>query len=258
MTKFNLEKEAARVKFVLEKRKLPEMKAAVGITLDISGSTQGLYESGQIQRVVQQIIPVGLRFDDNGNLDVRTFSDRDKIAEITGATADNYEGFVEREILEDEAVPKWGGTWYSPIIKSMLEKYGFYGSEKEATVSKGFFKRMFGGDSATNNSKHLRPQSDSGEAVINYFITDGRNDDEEATVKLLQECEDAKVNMYFLFIGVGQEDFKFLKMIANKFGNVGFLSVGDLERFVDCDDIYEQLLPEELTGWLIQKSSGSN
>ena len=255
--RFNLEKEAQRVRFVLQKRNLPEMRAAVGITLDVSGSTQGLYESGLVQGVVQQIIPVALRFDDNQSLDVRTFADGNSIATVAQATAANYEGFVEREVLQRGDVPKWGDTSYAPIIGRMLEEYGFYRSSIVPAKAVGFWKGLFGlgGEQPIAQAKQLGPQSASGEAVVNYFVTDGENDDKDRTYQLLRECQDAEVNMYFLFIGIGRRDFAFLKRIADDFGNVGFLNVEDLQLLLSSDDIYEKLIPEEMTGWLKQKKA---
>lgn len=240
--KFNLDKQNEKVQLVLQKRNLPTMRASVGITLDISGSTQGLYKRGTMQRVVENLIPVGIKFDDNGNLDVRTFADGDTYQVIgSGATAANYDGFVKREILDNGQVAKWGGTDYAPVIESMLRDYGFYEPAK---------KGWFGGSTPSNT---LRPNSTSGEAVLNYIITDGENGDKSETRAILRAAQDAKCNIYFMFIGVGSERFQFIRDIADEFGNVGFLSVADLDKLVDSDDVYEQLLPQELTGWLAQK-----
>jgi len=244
MKQFNLEKEKQKVAFTLSKRNLPQMRASVGLALDISGSTANLYKRGVIQRLVEQIIPVGLRFDDNGNLDVYTFADGDAIGQVTGATEHNYADFVKREILDNNAVSKWGGTSYAPVIEQMLSDYGF-----RYTAKTGGFAG-FGG----KQTRMLKESSTSGEAVINYFITDGVNDDKKATEALLQECQDAKANMYFCIIGVGDADFSFIEHLGEKFGNVGFLNVSDLQKFVDGDDIYEQLLPTEMTDWLKQKT----
>ena len=268
--KFNLEKEEKRVKFVLEKRNLPKMCAAVGITLDVSSSMQGLYREGRVQRVVEQIVPVGLRFDDNGCLDVKTFSSGESyVSDITKINRNNYEGFVEREILSKSSVPKWGGTDYYPVIKNMLIEYGFYragvqGNSRANAVpkAKGWVGRLWqsiglGNDEdatpSRSESNRLVAESTSGEPVINYFLTDGENDDKTHVRDILLECQHAKVNMYFMFIGIGETSFEFLKEIAKEFDNVGFLSVKDLARFVDADDLYEQLRPEELTKWLKQK-----
>lgn len=245
MKQFNLDKEKQKVAFTLSKRNLPQMRASVGLALDISGSTSGLYKRGVIQRLVEQIVPVGLRFDDNGNLDVYTFADGESISQVTGATEHNYPNFVKREILENTAVDKWGGTSYAPVIEKMLVDYGFRYEQK----SGGF--AGFGG----SIKRLLKESSTSGEAVVNYFITDGVNDDKKATEALLQECQDAKANMYFCIIGVGDADFSFIEHLGEKFGNVGFLNVSDLEKFVDSDDIYEQLLPPEMTDWLKQKTA---
>lgn len=275
---FNLEKEKQRVAFTLQKRDLPDMRASVGITLDVSGSTENLYKCGTIQRVLEQIIPIGLRFDDNGNLDVYTFSRGDMISQVEGATEKNYNGFVCREIVNNDSVKKWSGTSYAPIIEHMLEEYGFYGGGSEYNRSlagsqlaaqpavqpkKGFWAKLFGSDDSMSapaqvsrsKAEHvLQHASASGEAVINYFITDGDNDDKDRTYRLLKNVQNAGCNIYFLFIGVGNgSDFSFIRKLGDEFNNVGFLSVADLQKFTDSDDIYEQLLPEELTNWLKQK-----
>lgn len=239
MKQFDLSKEKQKVAFTLAKRNLPEMRASVGLSLDVSGSIHGLFNQGVIQRIVEQIVPIGLRFDDNGNLDVYTFSDGDNTTQVEGATEQNYQGFVKREILDNSKVNKWGGTSYAPVIDQMLKDYGFYQDKKS-----GWFGKT---------TTELQAKSTSGEAVVNYFITDGENDDKAATEALLQQCEDAKVNMYFCFIGVGHANFSFIERMGEKFGNVGFINIEDLAKFVDADDIYEQLLPAEMTTWLQQK-----
>ena len=272
MAKFNLEKEKQRVSFTLQKRNLPTMRASVGLTLDVSGSIEPLFKQGVIQRLVEQIVPIGLRFDDNGNLDVYTFSSSDMIAQVDGATEKNYDGFVRREIINNSAVPKWGGTDYSPVLNKMLEDYGFYGGGSDynrklsgnatpssAPEKKGFFSKLFGGSKEpakpTPRGHVLQESSASGEAVINYFITDGENSDQSRTYELLRKVRDAKANIYIMFIGVGRANFQFIERCGNDFSNVGFLNVADLQAFTDSDDIYEKLLPDELVNWLKQKAT---
>lgn len=230
--KFQLEKGVEKTKFVLAKKNVsPTIRAQVAANLDVSGSTRGLFSSGQMQEAFQRVMPIGVTFDDNGEIDVFLFTDGSSACHLKPtASKANYDKYINESVLHGSPIGLWGGTSYAPVIKKNLEEFGFY---------KGIF------------SKSLQSQSKSNMPVVVYFFTDGENDDQSATRKILQECQDAKCNIYFLFIGVGTGcDFKFLKKIGDEFTNTGFLSVADLNTFQDDDKIYDALLPQELCGWL--------
>lgn len=55
---------------ILEKKNLNNVVARVGLVLDISGSMRKLYKNGTVQNVVERILAVASRFDDDGQLDV--------------------------------------------------------------------------------------------------------------------------------------------------------------------------------------------
>lgn len=55
---------------ILEKKKLNNVVARVGLVLDISGSMRNLYRNGTVQKVVERILAVASQFDDDGQLDV--------------------------------------------------------------------------------------------------------------------------------------------------------------------------------------------
>jgi hypothetical protein len=244
MARFDLEKEATKVRFILEKKQIKKVTATVGLDLDISGSMRELYNRGIVQQIVERIIPVALNFDDNGELDVWTFSDGEEmIAKIESATKNNYEGFVNNKILQNASVPKWSGTSYCPVLQANLDEYGF-----NKSVHKGGFLG-FGGKTETV----LQSASKSGFPAIVYFITDGENDDKTRTDTLLKKCQEAGSNIYFLFIGIGHESFRFLEEIGDQYSNTGFLKINDITRATSDDAIYESLLPDELTDWLKAK-----
>jgi hypothetical protein len=236
--KFNLEKETAKVKFVLEKKQMPNVRASVVDVLDVSGSAQGLFNSGAMQKAFQTILPVAINFDDNGEIDVYTFADGARnVSHIEpNATAQNYEDYLQKNVLDNRNVPKWGRTDYAPVMEQILKDFGFYRKE-------GFF-----------SSPKLHATSKSGDPVIVFFKTDGSNDDQGATRKLFREMQDAGVQLYTLFIGIGPESyFHNIVSLGDEFGNVGFLSVADIEKTSERDDIYDLLLPEELLTWLKTK-----
>lgn len=57
----------------LEKSGLGEHTARVALCLDISGSMAALYRSGKIQQLVERVLAVGVRFDDDGQVDCFLF-----------------------------------------------------------------------------------------------------------------------------------------------------------------------------------------
>ena len=235
--KFDLKKAEERVRFVTQKRALPAISAQVAFDLDVSGSMRDLFGCGAVQEVVQRVLPVALKFDDNGALDVFTFSKGDMIAKPEQVTAKNYDGYVDSEIVNNRQVPKWSGTSYAPVIEKNLRDLGYYQEKKTG----GFLG--FGGQRTMTLAK--------GDALsIVYFVTDGENDDRDNTTQLLRQCQDAGSRIYFLFMGIGNESFSYLNKVADDFSNTGFVRVADLSRFVESDDLYEQLLPEELCQWL--------
>ena len=45
-------------------------RAKVAVAMDFSGSMSSLYRNGSVQSVLSRLMPLALRFDDNGELDV--------------------------------------------------------------------------------------------------------------------------------------------------------------------------------------------
>ena len=239
---FQLEKEVEKVRFVLTKQGIDHVvRAQVGLDLDVSGSMRELYEQGVVQRVVERVLPLGLACDENGQIDVWGFSNGAQFA--CAADRQNYQNIVEQEMLDgDLDHVLWGGTEYAPAIQANLRHYGLLGHGKPTLLS-----RLFG-DS--------RPRSTL--PVIVYFVTDGANSDERAAWDQLEAIEGAEAQIYYLLLGVGSDQYRFLKRAADTFPNVGFLAVPDLASFVSEDGVYEQLLPRELCAWLKHEHEGED
>ena len=51
-------------------------QAQVVLALDFSGSMSTLYNNGTVQKTVERILPFGLAFDDNGEVDTYLFENR--------------------------------------------------------------------------------------------------------------------------------------------------------------------------------------
>lgn len=255
MTTFKLQKpeeEVRRVGFVLQKQGIHErIPAQVGLNIDVSGSMQDLFKRGAVQAALERVLPVALYFDDDGRIDTWVFSDGDKMASITPASASNYEGYVAREIVgnRDLSPILWGGTDYGPVIRSNLMTYGLL----EEKAAGGLLGMIFG-----MKRDNFGEETRSGVPAINYFLTDGENTDREAAWQILEEAEHAESQIYYIMVGIGSDGFQFLRRAAKEFPNVGFVSVKDLGKFVGSDDAYEKLLPPELCSWLKHEHEGED
>jgi hypothetical protein len=256
MSKFDLKKEVEKVKFVVAKKNLGgSVKAQVVCVLDVSGSAEDLFKSGQMQEAFQRILPVGITFDLNQEIDVYTFASGSMIAHVEPTAVEgNFEDYIKQNILNNPKVPKWGGTDYAPVTQQILEDFEFYKITKTPRIVKtggGFFSRAKE-ETVYDETKELAKDSKSGDPVIVYFFTDGANADQGATVRLFAEMEKAGTQLYTLFVGIGGANFSNIVKLGDKFGNVGFLNVSDIKKLNADEAIYDKLLPDELTDWLKQ------
>lgn len=253
MTTFRLEKpeeEVRRVGFVLQKQGIHErIPAQVGIDIDVSGSMKHLFADGTVQSALERVLPVALYFDDDGRIDAWVFSGDDNMAPVAQATATNYKDYVRREITDNRDLDRilWGGTNYGPVIRSNLVTYGLL----EERQPEGFLGMLFG-----RKRDVLGEETRSGIPAINYFLTDGDNSDIEQAWDLLEKAEHAESQIYYIMVGIGPNEFTFLRRAAAAFPNVGFVSAADLGQFVGSDDAYEKLLPAELCSWLKHEHEG--
>jgi hypothetical protein len=250
--KFDLEKDTAKVRFILEKKNIPSLTAEVVADLDVSGSTKSIYASGAMQEAIQRVVPVALNFDDNGELPVYIFNDSDQFAQLSeNLTSGNYSNYIQQQILMNQRLPRWGGTDYAPVLRQNLIDLGFLRSDSPPPSAhhSGFWSSLFGAEQSRPTPR-LRKESHSGIPAIVYFFTDGENEDREETANLLEACSSVGSQVYFNFIGVGNERFDFLNAIGDRFPNTGFAQIRDIERTAGSDEIYEYLVPDELTRWL--------
>ncbi len=247
MSTFRLQKpeeEVRRVGFVLEKQGIHErIPAQVGLNIDVSGSMSNLFAAGVVQSALERVLPVALYFDDDGRVDTWVFSNDDRMASLAPVTAENYKGYVDREITGNPLLKKvlWGGTDYAPVIRSNLMAYGLI----EEQNAGGLLGMIFG-----MKRDAFGEETRSGVPAINHFLTDGQNTDHDAAWSVLERAEYAESQIYYIMVGIGNDEFKFIRQAAEQFPNVGFVSAQDLGAFVGSDDAYEKLLPSELCSWL--------
>lgn len=248
----SLEKRVEAVGIQLAKHAITKVPAIrVGLALDVSGSTQGLYNSGVMQETVNRLQAIALKFDDNGELDMWTFANG--FDRINTATADDYNDYVNENIINNGNISLWGGTDYAPVIGDMMNFW--FPTQKTQTrlvekTSSGFFGKLFGGGSEevttpvefTSEEKALYALP-----AMGLIVTDGANSDHEATARILKAS--VSKNVYWQMVGVGPSSyFDFIRKQADLLPNVGFVNLSSLN--ISDEELYAELIAEEFAGWV--------
>ncbi|OJA27628.1 VWA domain-containing protein [Burkholderia ubonensis] len=246
-----LEKRAAKVAIVLEKRQILKPPVVrVGAALDISGSAKALYKSGVIQETHDRILGIALKFDDNGEVDTWTFTEG--FDRLPTATPDNYGAYITDFVLNGD-IDKWGGTQYAPVMNDIVDFF-FRAPEPERKreAKRGFLSRLFGGADDTPAPPSAPVSANGHLPAWVLFVTDGQNpkNDRKRVRQLLAESR--HYPLYWSLVGVGDpSEFDFLEEVADEMPNVGFLHLESLD--VSDEQIYEQLITQEFCDWVRAK-----
>ena len=188
--------------------------ARVALAMDYSGSMDRLYYNGSVQNVITRLLPIALKFDDNGELESWLFSDREE--RLPAVSVNNYKIYVQKVMMK--ARMSMSGTNYAPVLKDMVKYY-----------------------------KDIEPSS---VPAFIIFITDGENFDKAETNKIIKEL--SNYNIFVQFIGIGNEKFTYLKSLDDMEGrvhdNTGFTAVKDMNKMTD-GELYTELL-RQYKDWL--------
>ena len=246
--KVNLEKHVINLsKTVINLSKkadvdLSALRAKVVVVLDYSGSAKPLYKDGTVQETLMRLVPLGLTFDDNGDVDVYLF--QDDYRHLDGMTMENYETYVH-DVIETSGY-RFGGTQYAPVLNAIIN--GASHSEQVTQVKRGFF----GSTKTVTKTQTVKDDAivDGNDPTFILFITDGNNCDHGPTNKLLREVSDK--NVFIQFIGIGNEKFEYLRKLDDLDGrvrdNTGFTQMASL-RNVNDSELYNEVL-EQFSLWL--------
>jgi stress response protein SCP2 len=238
----NLVKRAA---VSLEKRGLGEHTARVALCLDISGSMAMLYRSGKIQKLAERILALGLRFDDDGEVDTFLFGRAGHQAESMnlGNVRQYTSDVLRRHPLETS-------TNYGAAMKLIRRHYFGFDGPRDSPYSDRF-------------------------PVYVMFVTDGATFDEDVAREQVRSSSYEPLFWQFMAIGsssralggggrrrgffggggsAGSQEFRFLEELDDMGGrfldNADFFSVADPAQVSD-DELFD-LLMTEYPGWLAQ------
>jgi stress response protein SCP2 len=197
------------VQITLEKKKMNNVAARVGLVLDISGSMQLLYKNGTVQEVVERILAVACKFDDNATLDIWVYDN--EFSRLSAATEQDFDQYVLKNILNNRDIHKFGRNNEPPVMNDVIRKY---------TV-----------------------EEDSPLPAFVIFINDG------GVVKSIKKVivESSLKPLFWQFVGIGDSDFEVLKKLDTMEGrivdNANFIHIKDIAKISD-EDLYNQLLNE--------------
>ena len=192
--------------------------ARVAIAMDYSGSMANMFRRGAVQDVITRLLPIALKFDDNGELESWLFSE--DFERLEPVTISNYDDYV-REVMMNARM-SMGGTNYSPVLKDIVKYY-----------------------------KNVHPSTTPAFII---FITDGVNWDESETNAVVREL--SNYNMFVQFVGIGNgSNFHYLRsldeMSGRKHDNTGFIAVSDMNK-MDDQELYNEML-RQYNDWLNKK-----
>ncbi|MBA2944236.1 VWA domain-containing protein [Paenibacillus sp. CGMCC 1.16610] len=197
------------VQITLEKKKMSHVAARVGLVLDISGSMQPLYKNGTVQEVVERILAVACKFDDNATLDIWIYDN--EFSRLNAATERDFDQYVVRNILNNNNIHKFGRNNEPPVMEDVIRKY---------TI-----------------------EEDSSIPAFIIFINDG------GVLKSIKKviAEASLKPLFWQFVGIGDSDFEVLKKLDTMEGrivdNANFIHIKDIASVSD-ETLYNQLLNE--------------
>ncbi|MFG2571961.1 vWA domain-containing protein [Streptomyces sp. NPDC048481] len=198
---------------------LDDLRAAVYLVLDHSGSMKPYYRDGTVQALAERVLGLSAHLDDDGRVPVVLFStDIDAVAEIA---LDDHLGRVDRIVA---GLGHMGRTSYHVAMDAVIDHYLDSGSKMPALV---------------------------------VFQTDGGPINKLAAERYL--CKASKLPLFWQFVGFGDrgsKQFDFLRRLdelpvpaKRAVDNAGFFHAGPDPRAVADAELYDRLV-REFPQWL--------
>lgn len=222
---------------------LGSAKAKVVMAIDYSGSMEEHYKSGAVQKVIEDVIPIGLLCDDDGDIPVYRFDSGCKV--IESITIDNYSTYVKDILYKGDL----GGTNYAPVLKKIIDDQ-LNVDVSSGTKKPGLFSKLLKRAKEERSSNVSRQDEDL--PVLVLFITDGSNWDKDETTDIIRKSSGHKI--YIKFIGVNKKpsEFAYLEELDDLDGrvrdNTGFTRFDSFGSMSDVQ-MYNAVL-SDFADWL--------
>ena len=178
--------------------------------MDYSGSMRSMFKDGTVQSVLERLLPLALKFDDNGELDIWLFDT--SFRRINSINVDNFHNYIENEEILKKY--KMGATKYAPVMEDVFKKY-------------------------------IKEESSDLPTLV-LFITDGDNSDKTDTTSLIKKVSSKPI--FWQFIGLGSDKtFAYLQKLDDLkdrvIDNADFFAVNNINQMSE-EELYNKLLTE--------------
>ncbi len=196
----------------LEKNNLLDVKARVALVLDYSGSMHQQYIKGDVQKVLDRIMPLALNFDDDGSFECWAFAE--KSLRLSDVTLQNLQNFVN---TDQGGHSKWqAGARYNnePAVLEAVIKY-------------------------------FTQENPSNLPVYVVFISDGGVSETKKIKNILRDA--SKLPIFWQFVGIGGRNYGVLEQLDNMSGrivdNCNFFEMDNIQSMPESQ-LYDALLLE--------------
>lgn len=208
LEKVNLMKERVSLvkKISLEKNIPASQVSRVALVLDYSGSMSNLYRSGFVQELLERLMPLGIRFDDNEAID--TFAFHNDAYDVGEVTPNDFQDFITKQVTNNY---RMGGTEYAPIINMVTKKY----------------------------------TEEKGDVAYVMFITDGDCSDKGKARKAITEAAKYGIFWQFIGIGNADFNFleELDEMEGRVIDNANFFQANSISSMSD-EKLYSLMMDE--------------
>lgn len=206
----------------LEKHNLLDVQARVALVLDASGSMNWQYKNGDVQRIVNRLMPLAIHFDDDGQFECWAFANL--TTQLDQVTLHNVNDFINQTQL---GWKNWHvGSRINNEIPAIEAVINYYYPQSTKSLSQ----------------KNV--------PVYVLFISDGGVGNRRQMEKILTEC--ANVPIFWQFVGIGGSNYGVLEKLDDLKGrvvdNCNFFALDHIKSVSD-ERLYELLL-EEFPQWL--------
>lgn len=200
----------------LEKKNLLNLKARVGLVLDRSGSMHAQYKYGDVQKVIDRVLPLAVNFDDDGSFECWAFGA--KTQRLDDVSLGNVRNYIEST---NKGWKKWeigAAINYEPAAIEEVIK---------------FYSRF-----------------NDGIPTYIVFISDGGVHENKKITRLISDA--ARLPIFWQFIGIGGSKYGILEKLDDMTGrvidNCNFFALDNITQLPD-EQLYDLLL-EEFPQWL--------
>ncbi|AYA02548.1 tellurium resistance protein [Acinetobacter sp. WCHAc010034] len=201
----------------LEKNSLIGAKARVALILDYSGSMSNQYKNGDVQKVLDRIMPLAVNFDDDGSFECWAFAE--KALRLSDVSLSNLKNYIE---TEQGGHKKWNaGARYNnepAVLESAVE----------------YFTKI----------------SPSQLPVYIVFISDGGVSETRKIKQILKHASNYPI--FWQFVGIGGRNYGVLEQLDTMAGravdNCSFFEMDNIHSMPESQ-LYDLLL-QEFPLWL--------